>query len=284
MEDTGKRLNKYISDAGICSRREADRLIMAGKVEIRRKSRKDEPDNPRIKASTGEKVFRGDTVYVEGRELPKKEPDRVYYLYHKPKGVICTADPETPDNIIDAAGVPQRVSYAGRLDRDSSGLIVLTNDGALIDGMMRASGRHEKEYVCTVDKPVTQEFILAMSQGVKILLDDDEHLRKNPKGVYVTTRPCKVRQTGDRRFTIVLTQGYNRQIRRMCKTFGMNVTALVRTRLMNLRLGAMKPGELRKLTQAEVEALYGEIRKSGKTAGSGTDGKAAAAFRRKNRR
>ena len=259
MEADGKRLNKYISDAGVCSRREADRLIESGAVEIRRKSRKDEPQNPRLKARTGEKVFRGDTVYVNGKELPKKEPERVYYLYYKPKGIICTADPDVEENIIRASGIAQRVTYAGRLDRDSAGLMILTNDGALIDGMMRASGFHEKEYLCTVDKQITREFLDAMSGGVKILLDDEEHLRKNPKGVYVTTRPCRIRQMGDRKFSIVLTQGYNRQIRRMCRACGMNVTSLVRTRLMSLQLGSLKSGEHRKLTPDEVNRLFQEI-------------------------
>ena len=262
MDAEGKRLNKYISDAGVCSRREADRLIEAGKVEIRRKSRKDEPAHECIRGQIGDRVFHGDTVYVNGKELPKKEPEKVYFLYNKPRGVICTSDRSVEGNIADAAGLSGHVTYAGRLDKDSSGLLILTNDGGLIDGMMRASNRHEKEYQCTVDKAVTKEFIAAMSAGVKILLDDDEHLRKNPNGVYVTTRPCKVKQTGDRKFSIVLTQGYNRQIRRMCRALGYEVSSLVRVRIMSLRLGTLKEGSIRKLLPEEVQLLRKAIQKS----------------------
>ncbi len=255
MENEGKRLNKYISDAGICSRREADRLIAEGRVEIRRKSRKDEPLNPRLRAEAGERVFHGDTVYIDGRDLPKKETDKVYYAYHKPRGVICTADRSVEGNVIDAAGLPQRVSYAGRLDKDSSGLLIMTNDGDLINRMMRASSFHEKEYRCVIDRPVTEEFIAAMAGGVKILLDDDEHLRKNPRGVFVTTRPCRVRQTGIRSFSIVLTQGLNRQIRRMCRALGCSVVSLQRTRILDLRLGDLGEGSARKLTPDEIAGL-----------------------------
>lgn len=255
MEQEGKRLNKYISDAGYCSRREADRLIEAGAVEIRRKSRKGEDLKPLMKAAVGDRVFHGDTVYVRGNELPKKEPGRVYYLYNKPKGVICTADRSCEGNIMDAADIPQGITYAGRLDKDSSGLMILTNDGDLVDRMMRASSAHEKEYLVTLDRPVSEEFLKAMAAGVKICLDDDAHRRKNPNGVYVTTRPCKVRKAGDRKFTIVLTQGYNRQIRRMCRALGCSVTALVRTRILHLRLGNMKTGEVRELKGPDILKL-----------------------------
>ncbi len=281
MTDEGKRLNKYISDAGICSRREADRLIEAGKVEIQRKSRKDEPANAVLPAHTGDRVFHGDTVFVNGRELPKKEPGRVYYAYHKPRGIVCTSDRSVKENIIDAVGLPVKVTYAGRLDKDSSGLIILTNDGAFSDGLMRASAYHEKEYVCTVDRPVTREFIEAMGSGVKILLDDEEHLRKNPKGVYVTTRPCEVRQTGERRFSIVLTQGFNRQIRRMCRALGYGVTSLVRTRIMNLTLAGLAEGRVRALTAEEVSSLGKGVRKSAARRDSG--GNSGRGGQRENR-
>ena len=244
MDAEGKRLNKYISDTGVCSRREADRLIEAGKVEIRRKSRKDEPAHECIRGQIGDRVFHGDTVYVNGKELPKKEPEKVYFLYNKPRGVICTSDRSVEGNIADAAGLSGHVTYAGRLDKDS-----------ILE-------RHEKEYQCTVDKAVTKEFIAAMSAGVKILLDDDEHLRKNPNGLYVTTRPCKVKQTGDRKFSIVLTQGYNRQIRRMCRALGYEVSSLVRVRIMSLRLGTLKEGSIRKLLPEEVQLLRKAIEKS----------------------
>ena len=255
MELEGKRLNKYISDCGIASRREADHLIEAGKVTIRRRSRKDEPDRAPFTASVGERVYPGDTVTVNGKELPKKEAEKVYYLYHKPRGVICTCDRNIPENIIDAVGIRKRVTYAGRLDKDSSGLIILTNDGEFNDRMMRASGFHEKEYLCSVDRPVTAEFLKAMADGVKILLDDDETLRKNPNGQYVKTRPCTVHQTGERKFTIILTQGYNRQIRRMCRALGYGVNSIERIRIMNVKLDDLKPGEVRRMLPEEVEKI-----------------------------
>ena len=261
MENGGKRLNKYISDAGICSRREADRLIEAGKVEIRRHNRKDEPENPRLPAGLGTMVLHGDTVYVRGEELPKKEPERFYYMYHKPRGVVCTCDRETEGNLADAVHINRRFSYAGRLDKDTSGLLILTNDGELIDRMMRASSGYEKEYICTVNRDITAEFINAMGRGVRILLDDDAHLRKNPEGVYVTTRPCRVRKLEARKFMIVLTQGYNRQIRRMCRALGYQVSSLERTRILSLKLGALKSGAMRRLTDEELRQLLKETGK-----------------------
>ena len=255
MEQEGKRLNKYIADAGYCSRHEADRLIEAGRVEIRSKSRKGEAEKPALKGIPGDRVFHGDTVYVNGHELPKKEPERVYYLYHKPRGVICTLDRSERGNIADAADLPQGITYAGRLDKDSSGLLLLTNDGEMVNQMMRASSFHEKEYLCTVDKPITEAFVQSMRSGVKIRLDDDEHLKKNPHGVYVTTRPCRVKKTGERSFSIVLTQGYNRQIRRMSASCGYNVVSLKRTRLMHLTLGDLKAGQMRQLKGPEVMRL-----------------------------
>ena len=256
MEQEGKRINKYISDAGVCSRREADRLIEAGRVEIRRKSRKGEDEHPLIKAQTGDRVFHGDTVYVNGRELPKKEQDKIYILYNKPKGVICTLDESVRGNLAEAVKLPPGVTYAGRLDKDSEGLLLLTNDGNLSDLMMRASSCHEKEYYCTVDRTVTEEFITSMKNGVKILLDDETTLRKHPHGLYVTTRPCKVRKTVDNSFSIVLTQGFNRQIRRMCKALGHEVVFLKRVRVLNVLLGSMKPGQQRRVTGEELENLY----------------------------
>lgn len=263
MEKEGIRLNKFISDAGICSRREADRLIESGRVEIQRKTRKGEPPAEAVRATLGERVMSGDTVFVNGRELPKKQPGKVYYLYNKPAGVICTTDRNVPENIIDAAGIPQRVTYAGRLDKDSGGLLVLTNDGELIDRMMRASSYHEKQYVVSVDRAITQDFLSSMREGVKILVNDEETLRRHPGGLYVTTRPCRVRQTEERKFEIILTQGFNRQIRRMCSALGYGVSSITRTRVMNLRLGDLKSGETRRLTRMEVEEL---LETSGKRA------------------
>lgn len=256
MEKEGKRLNKYISDAGYCSRREADRLIEGGLVEIKRHSRKDEPEKEPVRARLGDRVFSGDTVIVEGNPLPHKEPKKVYLMLNKPAGVICTADPNVEHNVMECIDTPHRVTYAGRLDKDSTGLLVMTNDGDLVNQMMRAGNYHEKEYSVTVNKSITKEFLQKMGDGVKILLDDDAHKTKEHKdGVYVTTRPCEVWQQGDKKFGIVLTQGFNRQIRRMCKTLGYGVSELKRVRIMNLKLGDLKSGQSRNLTSSEVRAL-----------------------------
>jgi 23S rRNA pseudouridine2604 synthase len=256
MENVGKRLNKYISDSGTCSRREADRLIESGNVQIRRHARKGQPENEPVRAKLGDRVFAGDTVIVKGRELAHKEPRKIYLMLNKPAGVICTADERVEHNIIEYMDLPTRVSYAGRLDKDSTGLLILTNDGDLINSMMRAGNYHEKEYQCTVSKPITPEFLKKMSEGVKILLDDDAHkTRDHEEGVYVTTRSCQVRQLGERKFSITLTQGYNRQIRRMCRALGYGVSGLKRVRIMNLKLGDLKTGQSRYLTSSEVKAL-----------------------------
>ena len=261
MEDGGRRLNKYLSDAGAASRREADRLIEEGRVHIRRKTRKGEPAAEMKPAKVGDRVYHGDTVYLNGKELPKKEPEKVYYLYNKPVGVICTADPRVPRNIIGEAGIKEHVTYAGRLDKDSGGLMILTNDGALIDRMMRASSWHEKEYVCRTKEMITDEMIRDMAKGVKIRLDDEATLRKYPEGHYVTTRPCRMKRLTENSFQITLTQGYNRQIRRMCKALGYTVRELTRTRIMSLTLGNLKPGESRRLRHDEVMQLIRESEK-----------------------
>ncbi len=270
MEDGGKRLNKYISEAGTASRREADRLIEAGKVQILRKTRKNEPAGQPFAARPGDRVYRGDTVFVDGKELPKKEAEKVYYLYHKPAGVTCTADRGVEGNIIDACGIRGHVTYAGRLDKDSSGLMIMTNDGGLADRLMRASSWHEKEYLCTLDLPVTDAFLDAMSRGVKIRIDDDATLRKHPGGLYVTTRPCRVKKVSDRRVRITLTQGYNRQIRRMCAALGYRVLALKRERILSLSLGNLKEGAFRPLSMSETAQLLKETEKE-RLRGSGPD-------------
>ena len=277
MENEGKRLNKFIADAGVCSRREADRLIEEGRVQIRRKARKGEAENEPRRASLGDRVFPNDTVYVNGEPLPHKEAERVYLMYNKPAGVICTADPSVEDNVIDAIGFDKRVTYAGRLDKDSEGLLILTNDGDLIDRVMRAGNRHEKEYVVSVNKLVTQDFLEKMAGGVKILLDDDASIReaekksggKETKGLFVTTRPCYVRQLGEKKFSIVLTQGYNRQIRRMCRALGYGVNAIRRVRIMNLTLGDLKQGEYRFLTRTEVAELEHDLERPEKSTRTG---------------
>lgn len=263
MEAEGRRLNKYISEAGVASRREADRLIEAGKVEIRRKSRKDEPEKPTVRASVGDRVFHGDTVFVNGRELPKKEQEKLYYLYNKPRGVVCTLNREIENNLADAIDFGHYLTYAGRLDKDSSGLMILTNDGELSDRIMRASQYHEKEYVVTVGTPLTAAFIQQMSEGVKIHLDDETTLRRHPDGIYVTTRPCRVRKLGERKFAIVLTQGFNRQIRRMCKALGYTVSSIERIRIMNLRLADLKPGDMRSILPEELAELKKRASKTG---------------------
>ncbi len=256
MENEGKRLNKYIADAGYCSRRQADKLIEAGKVEIKRHHRKHEPENDPVRATLGDRVFHGDTVIVEGTALSKKEQKKIYIMLNKPAGIICTADERVENNVISYIDAPVRVTYAGRLDKDSKGLLILTNDGDMINALMRAKNHHEKEYLCTVDHEIDEAFIEKMSSGVKILLDDDAHkTEEHPNGLYVTTRPCRVRKISERKFSIVLTQGYNRQIRRMCKALRYGVSSLERTRIMNLRIGDLKTGESRYMTSSEVRAL-----------------------------
>ena len=231
MEDrqAGKRLNKFIADSGYCSRREADRLIAEGRVRV----------DGRVGA-LGDRVLPGMAVTVDGKPL-SGESEKVYILLNKPKGIVCTADPREPMNVVDYLNLPTRVFPVGRLDKDSEGLLLLTSDGEIVNRMLRAAGGHEKEYEVTIDRPVTAEFAQRMMAGVPIL--------------DTVTLPCKVRRTGERSFNIVLVQGLNRQIRRMCEALGANVTHLRRVRIMHLRLGKLRPGEWRELTEAEREEL-----------------------------
>ena len=229
------RLNKFLSDAGVCSRREADRLISAGKVTI----------NGEV-AVLGDKVTSDDVVKVNG-EVVSREEEQIIIAFNKPEGVECTAQKDNPDNIIDYIGYEKRIYPIGRLDKNSRGLILLTNDGSIVNGILKASNYHEKEYVVTVDKEITGEFIEAMSSGVKILDD-------------VMTRPCEVKKTKKHEFNIVLTQGLNRQIRRMCKALGYNVTKLRRVRIMNIELGNLGKGKYRNLTDDEVKELMSQIK------------------------
>lgn len=233
------RLNKYLSDAGVCSRREADRLIASGKVRIDGQL-----------AGCGQKVLPGQRVTV-GKRVIAGRSEPVVLAVHKPAGIVCTGDMRIRNNIIRFLNYPVRVTYAGRLDKDSTGLLLMTNDGELIDRMMRARHRHEKEYLVRVDRPVTEKFLAGMADGVRIV--DEE------KGLDAVTRPCRVEKTGKYKFRIVLTQGLNRQIRRMCEAFGYHVTELIRVRIMNIRLGDLKPGAYRKLTDKELEGLYREL-------------------------
>ena len=227
---SGVRLNKYMAESGYCSRREADRLISEGRVQI----------DGRLGA-LGDRVLPGMAVTVDGKAL-SGESEKVYLLLNKPRGIVCTADPREPMNVVDYVGYPARVFPVGRLDKDSEGLLLLTSDGEIVNRMLRAAGGHEKEYEVTIDRPVTAEFARRMMAGVPIL--------------DTVTLPCKLRRTGERSFNIVLVQGLNRQIRRMCEALGANVTHLRRVRIMNLRLGRLQPGQWRELTPDELRALF----------------------------
>lgn len=224
------RLNKYLSEAGVCSRREADRLIESGKVTV-----------DGMTAQMGMRVTAGQIVKV-GKKTVSKQDEMIVLAVNKPKGIVCTEDQRERDSIVRFLNYPVRVTYAGRLDKDSRGLLLMTNNGDIINQMMRAANRHEKEYKVTVDKEITEQFIKKMSEGVPIL--------------DTVTRPCTVKKIGKYTFSIILTQGLNRQIRRMCAAFGYEVKDLVRIRIMNIRLGSLKEGAYRKLTDEELEELY----------------------------
>ncbi len=224
------RLNKYLSDAGVCSRREADKLIAAGRVTVDGKG-----------ARPGMKVEPGQSVRIGKKEINFQD-DLVVLAVNKPRGIVCTEERRERDSIIRFLDYPVRITYAGRLDKDSGGLLLMTNFGELINRLMRARNYHEKEYKVTVDKPLTEEFLAQMSQGVPIL--------------DTVTRPCKIEKTGKYKFRIVLTQGMNRQIRRMCEALGYEVKELVRVRIADIELGSLKPGQYRNLTDEELDRLY----------------------------
>lgn len=241
------RLNKYLSDMGICSRREADRLIQGGNVLV-----DGEP------AVVGMKIREGQQVICEGRTVTAEKtgqssgtagrPERVLLAVNKPKGVVCTtSDKDRAMNIVELVDYPVRVYPVGRLDKDSEGLIFMTNQGELVNRIMRGSNGHEKEYVVQVDRPVTKEFVKNMEAGVYL------------KELGVITRPCRLRVTGTRQFHIILTQGLNRQIRRMCEAMGYQVRALRRIRIMNIKLGDLKKGAWRKVTEEEYRELLGML-------------------------
>ena len=236
MKEELIRLNKFLSEAGVCSRREADRLIEAGKVFV---------DGRR--AETGMRVSPAQEIKV-GKKVIHKGNEMVLLAVNKPAGIVCTEEKKEKHNIIRFLNYPTRKTYIGRLDKDSEGLLLMTNNGDIINKMMRAGNRHEKEYKVTVNKPVTREFIEKMGQGVPIL--------------DTVTRPCKVKAIGKYKFNIVLTQGLNRQIRRMCEYFGYKVTRLERVRVMNIQLGSLKPGEYREVTDDEIRELYELIKDS----------------------
>lgn len=238
-EEKGIRLNKYIAMAGVASRRDADKLIEAGKVTINGKT-----------AQTGDKVFEGDSVKV-GSKLIKPAEELVVLAYYKPAGVTCTErDVHAEYTVKDQVRYKQRVTYAGRLDKDSEGLLIMTNDGDLIQEMMRGENGHEKEYVVKINKPVTEELIEKLSSGIFLR----ELNRK--------TKPCVVKKVSKDSFSIVLTQGLNRQIRRMCEACDVKVMNLKRIRVLSVTLEGLKPNEYRKLSDAEVEKLFKEIQKT----------------------
>lgn len=229
------RLNKFIQETGLCSRREADAWIERGRVKVNGQ-----------RAQLGTQVNEGDEVRVDNRVIGARRQKHVYLALNKPVGIVCTTDRREPDNIVDHVRHPQRVFPVGRLDRESEGLILLTSDGDIVNELLRAENRHEKEYLVTVDRPVNERFVGAMAGGVH-LADLNE-----------TTQRCRVEATGPRSFRIVLTQGLNRQIRRMCEAFGYEVRRLQRVRFVNVRVDRLRPGQWRELTAHELHGLLPE--------------------------
>ncbi|KGE19899.1 23S rRNA pseudouridine(2604) synthase RluF [Paenibacillus wynnii] len=223
------RINKFISETGYCSRREADKLVDAGRVTINGE-----------RAVLGSQAVPGDDVRIDGQTL-ETESQTVYIALNKPTGITSTTEEHIRGNIVDFIGHHERIFPIGRLDKDSEGLILLTNDGDIVNKILRAEGQHEKEYVVTVDRPITSSFLAGMSTGVKIMGEK--------------TLPCEVTRITDRVFRIILTEGKNRQIRRMCSAFGYEVRKLQRIRIMNIRLGALQMGEWRDLTPEEKADL-----------------------------
>ena len=231
MEET--RLNKYLASCGICSRRDADKLIEQGAVTVNGQT-----------AVQGMKVTEQDKILVRGKKVAGRNKT-VVLAYYKPTGVVCTErDAHAEKIVVEEVKYPVRVTYAGRLDKDSEGLLLMTNDGALIDAMMRGANRHEKEYIVKASKEWTGEALSNMRDGVYL-----EELE-------VTTRPCEIEQLGPETIRMILTQGLNKQIRRMCKTQGYEVDFLKRTRVIDVELGNLKAGEYRELTQEEIDNLY----------------------------
>lgn len=234
------QLNKYISSSGYCSRREADRLIEQGRVAI----------NENI-ALPGTRVLPGDKVYIDDELLKQKavtQKDSFIIAFHKPVNITSSTDEKDPSNIIRFINHPKRIFPIGRLDKDSEGLIFLTNDGDLVNKILRAGNRHEKEYIVTVNKKLGTEFAPAMSRGVRIL--------------GTTTLPCKVKVLSSKTFSIILTQGLNRQIRRMCHALDYEVVRLQRTRIMHIRLGNIPPGKWRYLSAPEMEEMMQQLKHS----------------------
>jgi 23S rRNA pseudouridine2604 synthase len=226
------RLNKFISETGVSSRREADSWIEAGRVTV----------NGQI-ATLGTKVAEGDVVCVDGRQIGAAK-QHVYIALNKPVGVTCTTERDVRGNIVDFVRHRERIFPIGRLDKDSEGLILLTNHGDIVNEVLRSENEHEKEYIVTVDRPVTEIFLNGMASGVRIMGE--------------VTKPCRIRRIGPATFRIILTQGLNRQIRRMCSFFGYKVVRLQRVRIMHIELGSLPIGKWRELTRDEVRELLQE--------------------------
>lgn len=223
------RLNKYISESGVASRREADTWIAAGRVTVNG-----------VAAGLGTRVAEGDRVEVDGRALPERQRE-IYIALNKPRGITCTTERDVAGNIVDFIGHRERIFPIGRLDKDSEGLILLTNNGDIVNEILRVEHGHEKEYLVTVERPVTDTFLAMMAAGVRIGGEK--------------TRPAVVTRAGPATFRIVLTQGLNRQIRRMCSALGFRVQSLKRVRIMHIRLGSLATGAWRDLTAAEIRPL-----------------------------
>jgi len=239
MEEQLVRINKFLSETGFCSRREADKLIEQGRVTING-----------VVPEMGTKISTNDEVRVNGKLVRENRKKRIYLAFNKPAGIECTTNQDVRDNIVDYINYPERIFPIGRLDKASEGLIFMTNDGDIVNKILRARNNHEKEYIVTVNRPITDRFIERMANGIPIL--------------DTVTRKCKVEQVSKFVFRIILTQGLNRQIRRMCEYLDYEVTALKRTRIINISLD-VPPGRFRELTDKEIEELNQLIEPSSKT-------------------
>lgn len=233
------RINRFLSDAGYCSRRQADTLIRDGRVLV-----------DGVKAVVGQKVSGEELITVDG-ETVGIDNELVVIAYNKPMGVECTTDRSNPDNIVDRVAYPKRVYPVGRLDKNSSGLILLTNAGDIVNKILKGENGHEKEYIVKVNKEINRDFIEKMSGGIIIYIDNESR--------HVLTKKCEVKKLGKKSFSIILTQGFNRQIRRMCAELGYEVVSLERIRVMNIRLDGIKEDTWRKLTEEEITALLNEL-------------------------
>lgn len=231
------RINKYLSTHGICSRREADRLLEAGKITV----------NGAV-AECGQQVDDNSIICIDGKQVSTDKPEDILMAFNKPRGIVCTTtDNQGKNNIVDYIGYNKRIYPIGRLDKDSDGLILMTNNGEITDKILRSVNGHEKEYIVTVNKKITENFLKSMAKGVYL------------KELEVTTKPCKISRINNNTFRIILTQGLNRQIRRMCQELGYKVEKLTRIRIMNIELGELKSGEYRMIEGTEKEMLYKQL-------------------------